>query len=1105
MGEATQNHPTDQELQALSVGQLPEAELSRVLAHLGNCPACCSRLDHLAATDPLLARLQERAAHRNESLITPNQRRSAVRALRHRHEAGAATRTQVPPAEPVLLPAPKQVGDYDILAEVGRGGMGVVYKARHRSLHRLAAVKMVLAGEFASAAQVLRFRLEAELAARVPHPNIVQLYEIGTHDGRPFLAMEWVEGGSLAERLDGKPWPPDSAAALVETLARAIHVAHGEGVVHRDLKPANILLQIADCRLQVEKQSAICNLQSAIPKIADFGLAQPTDGAATLTQSGYLVGTPGYMAPEQASGRRALVGPATDVYALGVVLYQLLTGQLPFQGDSALEVLRAVMADEPLRPRHWQAQLPRDLEMICLKCLAKEPGRRYADAQELAEDLRRWQAHEPIRARPSSALYQLRQFARRHKALVGAVTVTFLVLVAGIISTGIFALQATEQQRRADDRRREGRRVVYVANIRLAQRAWELGKVVEMRRLFAEAAQGEPGDEDLRGFEWYYLERLARPREQMLLGHRREVRRVAFSPDGRRLASCDVAGEVRLWDAATGQLLRSLSAHSKWTMSVAFSPDGRRLASGGGDSLVRVWNVETGEMALTLKGHRHTIYGVAYSPDGQFLASIDDTRAVRVWEAATGRLCYEVNLPSHLHGMQVAFSPDSRRLAIAASPDKILVWDAATGRELRAWSVHVNWLPDLAWAPDGRCLASAGSDGVAKVWNVDTGTELAAFRGHADYVAGVAFSPDGRFVASASRDGMVRVWAADTGREAVVLKGHENWVLGVAFSPDGRRLATASQDGTVRLWQLASGQDGQVVPCHTGIIDVVYSPDGQLLAVEHEDGQITLRRADTGQSVLSRPGQSTLMPSTGLAFHPDGRRLASIGQRLSALIWDAKSGHELLGFKATEGRRDRALAFDPSGRRLATAGEDVMVHIWDADTGRETLVLRGYTKEVYGVAFSPDGRHLASCGRDHAVRVWDAASGEERLTLAGQSLANYRVAFSPDGRRLASAGEDQDLHVWDAESGRQLFAARGHSNVINSLAFSPDGRRLATASDDHTVRVWDAATGQELLELRGHTGSVLGVAFSPDGTRLVSGGRDGTLRFWEATPPPALD
>ena len=385
MSQVPSTHPTPEELRALSLGQLVEAELARVSAHLNGCPECCRYIDQLTAVDPLLARLQRSTARRDETLVSPAQRRSAVRAFRRGQADRAPSRSGDPGTEPVILQAPKQVGDYEILAEVGRGGMGVVYKARHRGLHRLAALKMVLAGEFASPAQELRFRLEAELAARVQHPNIVQVYEVGSYQGRPFLAMEWVEGGSLAIRLDGKPWPPGEAASLLETLAHAIHVAHGEGVVHRDLKPANILLQENDAGGSRFRQSRAGPDSTRILHPASFRRSPISDspgrlrGAQTLTQSGFLLGTPGYMAPEQAGGsdRRSLVGPATDIYALGVVLYQLLTGRLPFEGHSTLEVLRAVTSDEPVRPRRLQPRLPRDLEAITLHCLEKEPTHRY--------------------------------------------------------------------------------------------------------------------------------------------------------------------------------------------------------------------------------------------------------------------------------------------------------------------------------------------------------------------------------------------------------------------------------------------------------------------------------------------------------------------------------------------------------------------------------------------------------------------------------------------------------------------------------------------------------------------------------------------------------
>ena len=455
MSEASLNHPTAEELLALSLGQLTAGELARVSAHLGDCPACCRMIDQIAAEDPFLARLQQNASRGREILVTPAQRRSAVRALRKTQEARIAAQTQDPEAMLVIRPTPGKVGDYDILAEVGRGGMGVVYKARHRSLHRLVALKMVLAGEFASSTQELRFRLEAELAARVQHPNIVQVYEIGSYDGRPFLALEWVEGGSLADRLDGKPWPAGEAAPLIETLAHAIHAAHSEGVIHRDLKPANILLQEHEVgTMKAEGQSSrpefILHRSSfVLPKITDFGLAQPTEGATTLTRSGFLVGTPGYMAPEQAAGKRADIGPATDIYALGVVLYELITGRVPFQGDSTMEVLRAVTSDEPVRPRRLQPRLPRDLEAITLHCLEKEPGRRYSSALALAEDLHRFQEGKHVVARPVGAAARLARACRRRPLITLLVTLLAASLLGGLAAVTWKWLEANAHARHA--------------------------------------------------------------------------------------------------------------------------------------------------------------------------------------------------------------------------------------------------------------------------------------------------------------------------------------------------------------------------------------------------------------------------------------------------------------------------------------------------------------------------------------------------------------------------------------------------------------------------------------------------------------------------------
>jgi len=454
MTEAPLNHPDDETLLALSLGQLTEAELADVSAHLGDCLVCCNRIDQLATDDCLLARLQQDAASRKKELVTPAQRRLAVRALRRSNEASSATRTPDPEAVRVILPAPLQVGDYDILVEVGRGGMGVVYKCWHRGLRRLAALKMVLAGEFASPTQELRFRLEAELAARVQHPNIVQVYEIGSYEGRPFLVLEWIEGGSLANRLDGQPWPPSEAAALIETLARAIDVAHGEGVVHRDLKPGNVLLAPlrnpkSETRKPKEDGGAPGSdfrfrISDFLPKITDFGLAKMLESDRGQTESRMLLGTPSYAAPEQMDGNSKAVGPPADVYALGVILYEVLTGRPPFKGFTVLETVQQVIHQEPVPPRLLNQAIPRDLEVICLKCLEKKPAQRYPSAAGLAEDLRRWQNHEPIRARPPSLFGRAVRWCRRHPG------VTAVVVVMALGLAGVFwQWRVAESQRQA--------------------------------------------------------------------------------------------------------------------------------------------------------------------------------------------------------------------------------------------------------------------------------------------------------------------------------------------------------------------------------------------------------------------------------------------------------------------------------------------------------------------------------------------------------------------------------------------------------------------------------------------------------------------------------
>jgi hypothetical protein len=721
---------------------------------------------------------------------------------------------------------------YTVLEELGRGGMGIVFKAIPERLNRLVALKMILAGEFAGPEAGARFLVEAEAVARLQHPQVVQIFRIGEHKGRPFLEMEFVEGGSLADHLDGTPRLPAEAAKLVESLALAVHHAHDRGIIHRDLKPANILLT-----------------SDGVPKVTDFGLAKSLGVDEGLTRTDSIIGSPSYMAPEQAGGAGHRVGPATDVYSLGAILYELLTGRPPFRAATVLETLEQVKSAEPAPPSRLQPGLPGDIDTITLKCLQKDPARRYSGADALAGDLLRFRAGEPIMARPVGVMGRWVKWARRRPLTAGlamASVVSTVLLILVLAATNVVVRRQQRETLEALNRERWLRGELARSNERLAEQQRQTEKALQFKTVAlelsnedlqrerhdsyfqrialaeTERAAGQSGRAndvldgcpvDLRGWEWRFLKQASPAGPLAFVGHGGEVWDATISPDGRTLASASFDHTVKLWDVATGQHKLTLRGHQARVYSVAFDRQGTRLVSASADRTAIVWDVPSGEPVHVLQGHADNVRCAVFSPDGYTIATGSWDGTLRIWEARTGQ-------PVGVYGTgagwitRLAFSPDGRWVAVGGSSGRAEVWEYYSGRCIQAFPGTHGPVLSVSFSPDGGRVATtsnAAGVGLVKLWEVTTGRETLSFKVNSGLIERVTFSPDGRRLATSGWDGTVRLWDVQTAREIISLRGHSDRVWGVNFSPRGDSLVSASADGKVLLWHASHPGSGSPV------------------------------------------------------------------------------------------------------------------------------------------------------------------------------------------------------------------------------------------------------------------------------------------------------
>jgi eukaryotic-like serine/threonine-protein kinase len=1038
-------------------------------------------------------------------------------------------------------------GDYELLKQIDRGGMGVVYQARQVSLNRVVALKMVLSGQSATEAEVRRFQTEAEAAASLDHPHIVPIYEVGEHEGQHYFSMRFVEGRSLARELKEGRWRTaggQEIARLLATVARTVHYAHQRGILHRDLKPGNILI---DAQGQ--------------PHVTDFGLAKRVDADSSLTVSGAVLGTPQYMAPEQADGKGQRLSSAADIYSLGAIFYELLTGKPPFEGATPLELIRQAIEQEPKRPSTLMRQVDRDLETICLKCLEKEPQRRYASADALADDLERWSRHETIVARRSSTREHMVKWVRRHPA--GAGMIGFSVVLASAVLVLVLVNRAQLQRERdhaireqavALQKARESRERLVQLHVATGNRLLEEGDNLGALPWFANALQLVRGDPDR---ERPHRLRLAAatqqsPRLLQLWVHGAVATAAEFSPDGTRVVTAGRDHTVRVWDAGTGEPVTPPLCHHGKVEQARFSVDGHRIVSAGKDG-ARIWNARTGALLLTL-AHSNLIC-VGLSPDGRWLATGSYSRedTVRVWEFDTGR---QVLASGDLGGnaFHLSFSSDSRHLLADCWANQALIWDLASrrllikvsppnkqavqraafdseatrvltadyGGVLQVWDAtngqpllpplfhdpvnHASAL-DAAFSPDGRLFVSAGIDGTARLWDATHGQLVAPPLRHSQAVEEARFTPNGEQVLTRCADGTVQFWNVRTGRRSGPPLRHGSSVTSMALDREGSRLLTTSVDGTVRLWDLAP-EKSQVRPWQEPRRILGASPSGARLITQTDAGGVQVWDARIWQPVSAAIPVSDDVVSATLSSDA-GRLLLAINPskpspvRLELRLHELASGRLLSVIRFQE--LVNLLAVDPACARIAVGlGRNAQgynkMQSWDLITSQPLwppVQRNGY---VWALAFSPDGsRVLAMCGED--VHIHETTTGREAAAPLSHAAGLSCATYSLDGRLVLTACGDwriteQPAVLWEAATGR-LLAQFKHKDAVFHAAFSRDGRWVATGSRDETARVWDAATGRPLSSSLRHANPVYSVAFSPDGRWLATGCLDGTVRLWD--------